>query len=101
MAPGDYYLIGERPADSDAWYLRLLDPAEVRKRQLDPVMAFETTGGERLELKHELTESTNSLLAIEFYTDDGADPDGAMLAAWWGNHRLSAPLRVVGSRERD
>ena len=97
IEPGDYYLVGERPADSPAdtndWYLLVLDPATVRERQLDPVMAFETTGGRRVKLTHELTESTNELLAIEIYLDE-EDSSRAMLAAWWGNHRLSAPLRV-------
>ena len=93
IEPGDYYLVGERPADSDDWYLLVLDPAGVRKLQLDPVMAFETTGGRQVKLTHELTESTNELMTIEIYPDE-ADSSQAMLAAWWGNHRLSAPLRL-------
>ncbi len=97
IEPGDYYLVGERPADSpadsDDWYLRVLDPAAVRELQLDPVMAFETTGGRRVRLKHELTESTNELMTIEIYPDE-EDGRRAMLAAWWGNHRLSVPLRL-------
>ncbi len=96
IEPGDYYLVVERPADSpdnDDWYLLVLDPAPVRALQLDPVMAFETTGGRRVKLTHELTESTNELMAIEIYPDE-EDSSQAMLAAWWGNHRLSAPLRL-------
>ena len=97
IEPGDYYLVVERPADSPTdtndWYLLVLDPAPVRALQLDPVMAFETTGGRRVKLTHELTESTNELLTIEFYPDE-EDGRRAMLAAWWGNHRLSAPLRI-------
>ena len=96
IEPGDYYLVVERPTDSpdnDDWYLLVLDPAPVRALQLDPVMAFETTGGRRVKLTHELTESTNELLTIEFYPDE-EDGRRATLAAWWGNHRLSAPLRI-------
>jgi hypothetical protein len=93
IEPGDYYLVGERPADSEDWHLRILDPAAVRTLQLDPVMAFETTGGQSVKLKHELTESVNELMAIEIYPDE-SDSDAAMLTAWWGNHRLSVHMRL-------
>jgi hypothetical protein len=93
IEPGDYYLVVERPADSDDWYLLVLDPAAVREKQLDPVLAVETTGGRPVKLTHELTESTMKLLSIEIYADE-EDSSRAMLAAWWGNHRLTTSLRL-------
>jgi hypothetical protein len=92
VASGYYYLVLER-SENDDWFLVLLDPKEARSKKLDAFMVDQTTGGIKVPLKWEKTESTTEKLIIKLLPDPD-DIAKASLSISWGPHKLETAIDV-------
>lgn len=93
VASGYYYLVVERTEDDD-WFLVLLDPKEARSKKLDAFMVDQTTGGIKVPLNWEKTESSTDILTIKLIPDEG-DITAATLDIRWGPHQLTTAIKVT------
>jgi hypothetical protein len=93
VASGYYYLVLER-SENDDWFLVLLDPKKARSKKLDASMVDRTTGGTKIPLNWERTESSTDKLTIKLIPNKD-DITAATLDIRWGPHELTAPFKVT------
>lgn len=93
VAPGQWYLGLQRSQDGASWNLVFVDPAKVRKTQLDPSeinsAPIEFKAPMSLDQAGAFTEKLTLMLDVP-----KADQKQSMLRISWGKLQLKAPIEI-------
>lgn len=84
---GYYYLAMER--SKEGWNLVVFDAAEIHKKNTDPFLTPQLTGGTLIPLTFTVQEEIEDELSIEFLSPDKKQIELEIL---WGPHKLTAEV---------